>query len=150
MMYWGIIPGAILEGDKKHELWDTLPADTTGYHHFLTMTTKVKATGTKDFMIPVPHPPVGGRTMTGVETPPVEDPNVPAEELWPTKKESRVRRMWNGARETWKGNVGWLLVAGSQAFFSLMNVSVKKLNSIDPPVSALQVCESIYASGSQR
>ncbi|KAJ3544238.1 hypothetical protein NMY22_g2845 [Coprinellus aureogranulatus] len=103
------------------------------------MTTNVKASGTKSFVIPVPHPSLGGRTILGVETPPVEDPNVPAEELWPPKKESRVRRMWRGAKETWKGNVGLLLIAGSQAFFSLMNVSVKKLNSIDPPISALQL-----------
>jgi len=38
-------------------------------------------------------------------------------------------------------NIGLLLVAASQAFFSLMNVSVKQLNSIDPPVPALQVRE---------
>jgi hypothetical protein len=36
-------------------------------------------------------------------------------------------------------NAGLLLVAASQAFFSLMNFSVKILNTIDPPVSALQV-----------
>ena len=33
-----------------------------------------------------------------------------------------------------------LLIAASQAFMSLMNVSVKKLNSIDPPVPAFEVC----------
>lgn len=82
----------------------------------------------------------------GVDTPPVEDPNLPAEELWPPKKESRVRRWLRSAQETWKGNVGLLLIAGSQAFFSLMNVSVKKLNSIDPPISALQVRAKLFAN----
>ncbi|XP_006457167.1 hypothetical protein AGABI2DRAFT_154525 [Agaricus bisporus var. bisporus H97] len=36
-------------------------------------------------------------------------------------------------------NVGLLLVVASQMFFSLMNVAVKKLNGIDPPVSALEL-----------
>ena len=36
-------------------------------------------------------------------------------------------------------NAGLLLVAASQAFFALMNVAVKKLNSLDPPVPALEV-----------
>jgi hypothetical protein len=37
-------------------------------------------------------------------------------------------------------NTGLLLVTGSQAFFALMNVAVKKLNGLDPPVPALEVC----------
>jgi hypothetical protein len=36
-------------------------------------------------------------------------------------------------------NEGLLLVAASQAFFAFMNVGVKFLNSIDPPVHALEV-----------
>ena len=36
-------------------------------------------------------------------------------------------------------NAGLLLVASSQAFFAAMNTAVKKLNSLDPPVSALEV-----------
>jgi hypothetical protein len=106
------------------------------------MTTNVKKNGTKDYVIPISKPLLngGGRPVTTVETPPLEEVGIPAEELWPPRKESRVRRIWKGAKRTWKGNVGLLLVAGSQAFFSLMNVAVKKLNSIDPPVSALQVC----------
>ena len=32
-----------------------------------------------------------------------------------------------------------LLVASAQLFFSLMNVWVKKLNSLDPPVPAFEV-----------
>lgn len=39
-------------------------------------------------------------------------------------------------------NAGLLLVAASQAFFAAMNTAVKKLNNLDPPVSALEV--SIY------
>ena len=37
-------------------------------------------------------------------------------------------------------NAGLLLVIAAQAFFSFMNVSVKILNTIDPPISAMQVC----------
>lgn len=36
-------------------------------------------------------------------------------------------------------NTGLLLIASAQAFFSCMNVAVKKLNSLDPPVPTLQV-----------
>ncbi|KAF9441674.1 hypothetical protein P691DRAFT_683172 [Macrolepiota fuliginosa MF-IS2] len=43
------------------------------------------------------------------------------------------------ARGAYRRNVGLLLVVGSQMFFSLMNLAVKKLNSIDPPVSALEL-----------
>ncbi|KAH8113036.1 DUF6-domain-containing protein [Phellopilus nigrolimitatus] len=38
-----------------------------------------------------------------------------------------------------KTNVGLLLVAASQAFFALMNVAVKKLNTLDPPVPTLEL-----------
>lgn len=47
--------------------------------------------------------------------------------------------LWGKAKAGVKTNAGLLLVAASQAFFSLMNVAVKKLNMIDPPVTALQV-----------
>lgn len=40
-------------------------------------------------------------------------------------------------------NAGLLLVAASQGFFALMNVAVKKLNSLDPPVPALEVCTEV-------
>lgn len=42
-------------------------------------------------------------------------------------------------REVAQANLGLLLVASSQLFFSLMNVCVKKLNSLDPPVPAVEV-----------
>lgn len=38
-----------------------------------------------------------------------------------------------------KRNTGLLLVTASQVFLSLMNVAVKKLNGIDPPVPTLEV-----------
>ena len=43
-------------------------------------------------------------------------------------------------RELVVNNTGLLLVTASQAFFALMNVAVKKLNSLDPPVPPLEVC----------
>ncbi|KAI0822129.1 hypothetical protein BC628DRAFT_1391080 [Trametes gibbosa] len=43
------------------------------------------------------------------------------------------------AREIVDSNHGMLLVAASQLFFSLMNVWVKKLNSLDPPVPAFEL-----------
>lgn len=39
-------------------------------------------------------------------------------------------------------NAGLLLIAASQGFLALMNVAVKKLNTIDPPVPPLEVCIS--------
>ena len=36
-------------------------------------------------------------------------------------------------------NTGLLLVAASQFFFSLMNVVVKKVNTVEPPVPTLEV-----------
>ncbi|KAH8105246.1 EamA-like transporter family-domain-containing protein [Cristinia sonorae] len=51
----------------------------------------------------------------------------------------RVRKVYRAAADTVANNVGMLLIAASQGFFSLMNVSVKKLNSIDPPVPAFEL-----------
>lgn len=48
-------------------------------------------------------------------------------------------------RDLYARNTGLLLVLPSQLFFSLMNVAVKKLNNIDPPVSALQVCSGLFS-----
>ena len=51
---------------------------------------------------------------------------------------------WNAAfysmRAALNNNVGLLQVVTAQVFFSLMNSSVKILNTIDPPVSTIQVC----------
>lgn len=51
------------------------------------------------------------------------------------------RRLSADIREIVLDNTGLLLVASSQVFFSLMDVSVKELNSIDPPVPTLEVCK---------
>ncbi|TFK18110.1 hypothetical protein FA15DRAFT_628299 [Coprinopsis marcescibilis] len=50
-----------------------------------------------------------------------------------------LKSLWGKVKVKVRGNTGLLLIAASQAFFSLMNVAVKTLNSIDPPVSALQL-----------
>ena len=39
-------------------------------------------------------------------------------------------------------NTGLLLVATSQIFFALMHTAVKVINSLDPPISALEVCRA--------
>jgi hypothetical protein len=71
-----------------------------------------------------------------------EEIDIPADEIFPPPPASRPRRIWSSFTAFLKANTGLLLVASSQAFLSLMNVSVKQLNSIDPPVSAIQVCRS--------
>ncbi|KAL5501012.1 hypothetical protein ACEPAH_9399 [Sanghuangporus vaninii] len=50
-----------------------------------------------------------------------------------------VTAIWGRCTELVRVNAGLLLVAASQAFFALMNVAVKKLNSLDPPVPALEL-----------
>lgn len=54
-------------------------------------------------------------------------------------RRGKLQRVVEVMRDAYRRNVGLLLVVGSQMFFSLMNLAVKKLNSIDPPVSALQL-----------
>lgn len=56
-----------------------------------------------------------------------------------TRRWARLHRITEVTKDAYRRNVGLLLVVGSQMFFSLMNVAVKKLNNIDPPVSPLQV-----------
>ncbi|KIP02015.1 hypothetical protein PHLGIDRAFT_96431 [Phlebiopsis gigantea 11061_1 CR5-6] len=55
----------------------------------------------------------------------------------------RIQVSWRGfikkSKEVAQNNAGMLLIAGSQGFFSLMNVAVKTLNSLDPPVSAMEL-----------
>lgn len=76
-------------------------------------------------------------------------PRLPSESLpapttrpSPPHARSRLQRIYARTVDTLANNVGMLLIAASQGFFSLMNVSVKKLNSIDPPVPAFQVSSS--------
>ena len=49
------------------------------------------------------------------------------------------------ARAFVKRNTGLLLILAAQAFFSLMNVAVKKLHDIEPPVSTFEVRLSSYS-----
>ncbi|KAF8057616.1 hypothetical protein FPV67DRAFT_571087 [Lyophyllum atratum] len=56
----------------------------------------------------------------------------------------RCSKQGDGDESIWlwdivKNNMGLLLVTGSQAFLSLVNVAVKRLNSIDPPVSTFEL-----------
>ncbi len=52
-----------------------------------------------------------------------------------------ISEWWNSARSSFfDDNLGLLLVAASQFFFSAMNMSVKWLNSSDEPVPTLEVC----------
>lgn len=52
------------------------------------------------------------------------------------------RSAFEQVKSGFKRNAGLFLVTGSQAFVALMNVSVKKLNSLDPPVPPLEVCST--------
>ncbi|TCD70378.1 hypothetical protein EIP91_003730 [Steccherinum ochraceum] len=52
---------------------------------------------------------------------------------------NRFKAFYDRTADTLRNNVGMLLIASSQMFFSLMNVSVKKLNSIDPPVPPMEL-----------
>ena len=76
-------------------------------------------------------PPSGERAYIQDETSP----------LLPTKYTPRrsIFVWWN---LFFNDNLGLLLVAASQFFFSAMNMSVKWLNSSDEPVPTLEVCES--------
>lgn len=47
-------------------------------------------------------------------------------------------------RQFVSGNVGLLLVASAQLFFSLMNLGVKVVSTIDPPVHTLEVSRSDF------
>jgi hypothetical protein len=60
---------------------------------------------------------------------------------WPQRPRwlSRTRSMIDYARQFVADNLGLLLVLASQMFFSIMNVVVKQLHSIDTPISTFQV-----------
>ena len=53
---------------------------------------------------------------------------------------SRIHCWLASAKEVVQGNTGLLLFITSQAFMTFMNVAVKILNTIDPPITALEVC----------
>ncbi len=62
-------------------------------------------------------------------------------------QEPHVQKLTKQIQDGFKRNTGLLLITASQAFFALMNVAVKKLNSLDPPVSTMQVA---FGFGSSR
>ena len=58
-----------------------------------------------------------------------------------------LHRWLASANDVVQRNTGLLFILASQAFFALMNVAVKILNSIDPPITALEVCfSSLFCS----
>ena len=57
---------------------------------------------------------------------------------------SRLKNGYGRVKVVLKNNSGMFLVASSQAFFSLMNVAVKKLNSLDTPVPAFEVSVILF------
>ena len=59
---------------------------------------------------------------------------------------SRLHIWLASAKDFVERNAGLLLFIASQAFLSLMNLVVKVLNSIDPPISALEVCFFSYST----
>ncbi|KAI0048180.1 DUF6-domain-containing protein, partial [Auriscalpium vulgare] len=65
-------------------------------------------------------------------------PTSPPSSLWNTLL-WKWRAMAAYARTVFDNNTGLLLVAASQFFFSLMNVSVKLLNGLDKPVPTLEL-----------
>ncbi|GLB42723.1 putative eamA-like transporter family protein [Lyophyllum shimeji] len=82
------------------------------------------------------------------------EPPTPEDPIEGEQRLSKWRATYVAAVDLLKANTGLLLVTASEAFFSLMNVAVKKLNSIDPPVSTFEliavrmiityVCSMIY------
>ncbi|KAF9005109.1 hypothetical protein BDQ17DRAFT_1240680 [Cyathus striatus] len=56
-----------------------------------------------------------------------------------TSNPSRLCTALGNAKSVVKANTGLLLIVASQAFLSLMNVAVKVLNGIDPPVSPFEL-----------
>ena len=57
---------------------------------------------------------------------------------------SRIHSWLASVKDVVKKNTGLLLAIASQAFFTFMNLAVKILNTIDPPITALEVCLSSY------
>jgi len=90
---------------------------------------------------PVPHTPIPSALNPSSSRRHAEDheeyrPSVEGEGSDP----SRIRNWLASVNDVVQRNTGLLLVVASQVFFSLMNAAVKMLNSIDPPITALEVC----------
>ena len=87
----------------------------------------------------IPHTPVGPHSGLSISQA-HDDAEFDSHGMLDSGRKHGCMRWWLvRARDTVRNNTGLLLVASSQAFFSLMNVAVKKLNGIDPPVSTLEV-----------
>ena len=61
---------------------------------------------------------------------------------------SRIQSWLASAKEIVQRNTGLLLFIASQAFLTFMNLAVKILNTIDPPITALEVCLLSYSLNS--
>ena len=57
---------------------------------------------------------------------------------------SRIHSWLASAKDVVQRNTGLLLFVASQAFITFMDLTVKILNTIDPPVTALEVCLLSY------
>ena len=57
---------------------------------------------------------------------------------------SRIRSWLASVKDVVRGNTGLLLFIASQAFFASMNLAVKILTTVDPPIAALEVCLLSY------
>ena len=53
---------------------------------------------------------------------------------------SRIHNWLASAKNVVQRNTGFLLFVASQVFLTFMNLAVKILNTIDPPITALEVC----------
>ena len=58
-------------------------------------------------------------------------------------------KLWGDGRvsRSFANNTGLLLVVASQFFFAVVNLAVKTLNSLDPPVPVLEVSETLFQIG---
>jgi len=89
-----------------------------------------------------PTPAVASIDNISAGTPPI--PRSPhasnSNSIPPASNDSPVNTRWTGhVSQTVARHKGLLLVAASQFFFSIVNMVVKKLNSIDPPVPVLEL-----------
>ena len=57
---------------------------------------------------------------------------------------SQIYNWLASAKDIVQRNTGLLLFVTSQAFLTFMNLAVKILNTIDPPITALEVCLLSY------
>lgn len=80
------------------------------------------------------HPLAGESSPSGDN-----DGHYPSPQYQGHLQETAWRKWTRGAREVGASNTGFLLIAAAQFFFALMNVWVKKLNTL-AAVPALEVC----------